>query len=322
MANYSFKKESRCYLVNLDTGTGDVDLLEFPVGDISFVQTFTEKSYPKKGILAQNRTYEGSVINKANPAIFSFNLYVMDDASQYLDTLWPFVYRTSFDTTYSNSFLSVDILVVTEQDTFRIKNCAFTECVFEINRLQPLSVSLSGQAVKIDRLGDGAWVDTATKYPITNSVLDDLDISNKVPIPSTRTFRVARGINVVLGSKNISSNIQSMNLQLSNDIKWTPYTSVLQGASSVDAATSMYPNHYTTSKQVLSGTIERYIATGDNPDFQDWSSNTTIFIAIEGQTLLDTTNIAFTNRLTANQIFLESYDWRATETDAHTNIQL
>ena len=71
MANYSFKKEVEVFILS------GGNRYKLDVGEVSFSQTFSEVSYPVKTLHDQNRLFEGSVINRANPANFSFNFFAI-----------------------------------------------------------------------------------------------------------------------------------------------------------------------------------------------------------------------------------------------------
>ena len=75
MANYSFLKEAKAYIVYGTTK------LQLDMSSISFSQTFTEETHTVRTLHNQNNVFEGSVINKANPANFEMtvNLLLEDD---------------------------------------------------------------------------------------------------------------------------------------------------------------------------------------------------------------------------------------------------
>ena len=75
MANYSFLKEAKAYIVY---GTTKIQL---DMSSISFSQTFTEETHSVRTLHNQNNVFEGSAINTANPANFEMtvNLLIEDD---------------------------------------------------------------------------------------------------------------------------------------------------------------------------------------------------------------------------------------------------
>ena len=75
MANYSFLKEAKAYIVYGSTK------LQLDMSSISFSQTFTEETHSVRTLHNQNNVFEGSAINTANPANFEMtvNLLIEDD---------------------------------------------------------------------------------------------------------------------------------------------------------------------------------------------------------------------------------------------------
>ena len=74
MPTYNFKQEAEVYVVS--GGTHRIH-----VTDISFGQTFSEESYSVNTIHSPNNLFEASVINKANPANFSFSVPAIVESS-------------------------------------------------------------------------------------------------------------------------------------------------------------------------------------------------------------------------------------------------
>ena len=72
MANYNFKKEA---VVHIVYGTSKYKI---DISDISFSQTFREKSFAVKTLHNQS-SFEGSSINEANPAEFSLNTPLLSE---------------------------------------------------------------------------------------------------------------------------------------------------------------------------------------------------------------------------------------------------
>ena len=72
MPSFSFKKEVKLFLVH------DSKKYRIDVNQIDFGQTFQETSYPVKTLHNQS-SFEGSVINRANPAEFSFNTPLLQE---------------------------------------------------------------------------------------------------------------------------------------------------------------------------------------------------------------------------------------------------
>ena len=75
MPSFSFKKEVEVRVVHGTTPTR----YKIDVSDIEFGQTFQETSYAVKTLHNQS-SFEGSVINRANPAEFSLSFYLLKEA--------------------------------------------------------------------------------------------------------------------------------------------------------------------------------------------------------------------------------------------------
>ena len=67
--SYSFLRESKLYIVY-----GGNKYRLYTTTSITFNQTFTEDSYSVKTLHDQSKMFEGSTINKANPASFGFEI--------------------------------------------------------------------------------------------------------------------------------------------------------------------------------------------------------------------------------------------------------
>ena len=82
--SYSFLRESKLYIVYSGTR-----YRIYTSSAISFNQTFAEDSYSVKTLHDQSKMFEGSIVNKANPAAFSFEapLTIEKDESAIIDLL-------------------------------------------------------------------------------------------------------------------------------------------------------------------------------------------------------------------------------------------
>ena len=102
MANYSFLKEAKVYIVSGNTK------LQIDIISISFSQTFTEQTRSVKTLHDQTNWFEGSVINSANPANFELktNLLIEDDT------------RITFDRMLAG--LGFDLYIKTAADVFKL----------------------------------------------------------------------------------------------------------------------------------------------------------------------------------------------------------
>ena len=281
MATYNFKQEAKVYVVS------GGNQYRIDVSDVSFSQTFSETSYSVKTLHEQSNVFEGSVINKANVANFEFKVPVLTEADYtILETL--LIGATSFD-----------LFVKTEADTFKLETAVITNGSFVIERSRPLSLDISGEAAKLTR--------NAT---LTGTAQSRSSTSNYI-IPS---------LDITIGSTSLS-NVVTVGIELQNEVKWTPYTTVNNALSVTNASNSMYPSAFTLDKKILSGSISQYLTDGNTTNTHDWDTDASITVkAGNGESGSDfrgfsfgPATCSFTNRINTRSIFRQSYDWRMTQ---------
>lgn len=276
MANYSFLKDAKVHLVS---GT---DQILLDISNVSFSQTFTETSYPVKTLHNQSM-FEGSVINKANPANFELTIPALLEADL----------RVLFDKLLDYS--SFDLYITTQQDIFRLETSVITNGTFLIDRVRPLSLTVSGEASKLS---------TVAALPYTT-----------VGRSSTRTYNTS-GLTILLDSVHLDTDVATVSVEVQNEVSWNPWVSVHSGVLEEIS----YPSTYTISKRILSGNISRHLNTDNSSSLNTSSSNSTLNIKV-GQNILgtfygfefDIASCSYTNRLQTGGIFKQSYDWRMTQ---------
>ena len=168
--------------------------------ELSFSQTFTEDKHSVDTI-HENKFFDASTITKANPANFAFQLPVISEDD------FEIVRTKLIDCT------TFDLYVSTQQDVFKLENSVLTNGTFDIERLKPLSLSVTGQASKLTKVG-------------ANNSLYKPRGSAEV---HTRTHLISEEHTVTLGSSDISDSVFSIKAELQNDIQWTPYQTVNAG---------------------------------------------------------------------------------------------
>ena len=285
MANYIFQKEAQVYLVHSGLK------YRIDIKEIEFSQSFQEKSYEVKTLHNQSG-FEGSSINMANPAEFSFNTPLLKEKRHevVLDRLLDYA---TFDLYISNG-----------QDVFKLEKCVIQEGTFEINRSRPLRLGISGEASKLSKFSGtipGTLYDVGT---------------------STTTYIIPKLNTLTLGGTDISSQVTSLSVEIQNDISWNNYSTVQGAVSATNASTSMFPSSFTVGTRVLAGAITKYlqgttdVSTG-SPDLLTWNTNSALRLKAlnsAGQGLdFNITNCSFTNRLQNSDIYLEEYSWRMTQ---------
>jgi len=288
MANYSFLKEAKAYIVYGTTK------LQLDMSSISFSQTFTEETHTVRTLHNQNNVFEGSVINKANPANFEMtvNLLLEDDLE--------ILFNRLIDV---NSF---DLYVSTADDVFKLQTCVITNGTINIERLRPLSLSISGEASKL-------LTGQATEFAAES-------ITVLRTSASSRTYNLSPDLTVALGGTDIHSHLVSMSIELQNEISWIPWKTV---NNALVAGTTMFPTQFNLKGKILAGNITRYLNSDSKADAG--IHGITQSLRIKAGTLisntfygidLNTTNCSFTNRVGVASTFTQSIDWRMVQNPA------
>ena len=282
MPTYNFKREAQVYVVS------GGNRYRIDVADVTFSQTFSEESYPVKTLHAQSNVFEGSVINKANVANFSFNMPAIVEADySIVETL--LLNATSFD-----------LFIQTEADVFKLEKAVITNGSFVIERSRPLSIQIQGDAAKLTR---GA---TLTGSLQTRS--------------STKNF-VIPTLEITLNGTSLN-DIVTVNMELQNDISWTPYKNIHSALSVTSATNSMYPSEFSLSKKILAGSIVQYLTGSNTSNTLNWDTDASLTIkAGNGQSgasfrgfSFGPATCSFTNRINADsEVYIQSYDWRLTD---------
>jgi len=337
MPNFTFKKEDvKVYVVdtvdsnktyNIDTNT------------IEFGQTFQEKSYDVKTIQSQG-SFEGSVINQANPAEFSLNTPLLKEATNKI-----------LFTKLLNS-ATFDLYISTQYDVWKLEKCAIQDGTFEINQSRPLRLAVSGQASKLSKytpnasfnvalnavsgkrvyiheVGNTNWVAIGASSNTQGVIFTATGNGSgtgapRLAIPgtlqntsiTTTTYILPALSTLTLGTTDVSTGVMSLSVELQNDIQWNGYNTVHGALAATNAGNSQYPEKFVNGKKILGGSIRRYLAD-NSTTVNTWDNNTSIrLVAGNGTQGLDfnISNTSFTNRMTASgEIFMEEYNWRMTQ---------
>ena len=283
MANYSFLKEAKVYIVY---GTTKKQL---DISSISFSQTFTEQTRSVRTLHNPTNVFEGSVINTANPANFEMTVHLL---------IQPDL-RIVFDRL--TDVQSFDLYIVAE-DTYRLRNCFITNGQINIERLRPLSLSISGEAAQ---LYSGATLPSGMVLRTS---------------ASPRTYNLCSDLSILLGGTNISDQVVSVSMELQNEIEWTPYKTV---NNALVTGGTMYPVGAALKGKTLAGNITRYLNSDTKSDASVWGTGQSLRIkagtilnsALRGIDL-DTTNCSFTNRIKTGRVFTQNIDWRMVQNEA------
>lgn len=287
MATYSFLKEANLYLVK------ESIKYKIDISSISFSQTFTEESYAVRNLHTAD-IFEGSVINKANPANFEIKIPALLEGH----------HSILFDCILDYS--SFDLYISTAQDTFKLETSVITNGSFAVEKLKPLSLSISGESSKLLHLGNASYA-----IPGTESTREG------------RTYLRASDNSIVLDGTDMSEDTLSLSIELQNEIKWLPYNTLQKAV----AGSTMYPTEYVLDERILAGSFQRYVLPDTDENLQSYNTDVSLRIKI-GQEIGGTFygfdfnmgSCSYTNRLNTGSVFTQNYDWRMTDNSTLSNI--
>ena len=139
MATYSFLKQAEVYVV-----VGSASAVRLDVtSDISFSQTFTDKTYPQKTLHEQHKMHDASNIKKANPADFEFTIPALTQST--LDTIFNLLVDYKTGTNTLNTFT---LYIKLPNDIYMLENCVITNGTFLIEKLEKTGVPIVIKAGK------------------------------------------------------------------------------------------------------------------------------------------------------------------------------
>jgi len=286
MAEYNFLRESSVHLVY---GGSRYKLVTTPA--VTFSQTFAEDAYQVKTLHDQTKMSQGTSITKANPADFSFAVHLTEekDESIVLDLL------VDYDTNETN-IKSFDLYIVTVESTFKLNECVITDGQFDLGKSSPLILTVSGQAQKLERVGDESYSLPGTLQSAS----------------STRTPTLSL-LDVEVSGTDVS-NLVSAVLTIQNEISWTPYETLQNSLSVTSASNAMYPSGYTLDRRVISGNITQFLTSNNSSTAQSFNTNTGVRIKtlVDGSTFFDAnlTSCMFTKRTSVAEAFTQTFDFR------------
>jgi len=288
MTAYNFLKESNVHLVY-----GGSRYLLKTTPDVSFSQTFAEDAYEVKTLHDQTKMFQGTSITKANPADFSFTVHLTTEKDETIVKSLLTDYDATEGQTRINSF---DLYIVSGESTFKLNECVITSGDFNLAKGSALTLTVSGQAQKLERVGNAS-------YSLPGSL---------VSASSTRTPTLSL-IDVEVGGSDVS-NIISATLSVQNEISWTPYETLQSSLSVTNASNAMYPSGFTLGRRVVSGNIVQYVTSNNSSTVQSFNTDTTVRVktVVNGSTFLDANlaNCMFTKRTTPADVFTQSFDYR------------
>ena len=293
--SYSFLRESKLYIVYSGTR-----YRIYASSAIYLNQTFAEDSYSVKTLHDQSKMFEGSSINAANPASFSFDvpLTVEKDESIIIDLLGDLT---------DGQLKKFDIYVVTTNSTFKLENAVIMNASMDFVPDNPFMVRIEGEGTKLSRAGNES-------YSLPGSAQSE---------SSTRTPLM---IYPVISADSLDmNNIMSINLRISNEINWTNFGTLQDSLAVTSSSNAMFPSAYTVEKRTASGEIRQYQTDNNVTQFDDFSTSTDLTIkAVEIGKASNATPffqiqlnpVSYTARLSLAEVFMQSYDFSSLDNTA------
>lgn len=266
--------------------------------EVTFTQTFRQSSIPQRTLHSPKNLFQESSITKANPANFSFSIFVVDETSTHQHKPLDFLLNYSGNTlnTFNLYFVYLDY---SPEVYYKIEKCVFTQGSFNIPRKGIMQVDLSGTGSKLTR--------TEGTFPGTDSNFD-----------SDPSIAVSRDIKITVGS-DVLDNILGVSLEVQNSISWTENNTVQKSLAVTSASNTTFPENFVLNQRTLAGSVSQYInsdVNSSNENLQTWQEDTTVRIqaglsASNYQLDLNMPNAcSFTNRTTFGSLFTQNYDYR------------
>jgi hypothetical protein len=273
MAYYNFKRGTKLYIVYSN------NQYEFELNDISFGQTFAEESYPVKTLQQPNKFFEGAIINKANPANFSFTIYAIKEP----DFKILYDLGCKLNTSYNLNFF--DAYIKSTDYIFKLERAVITDIVFNIIKTEPLSITYDGQAAVVSK------VSSIPGTPVSRS--------------ATTSYNIIKEVDFSLDSTTFD-RVFSASLELKNNINWFGHHTV-QGSAS-----TMYPYNYTLDSRSLTGSVGVYLV--DTSALFTHSVNVPLYFRAGESNLTgiecDAPLVSITNRVAVEEAYTQYFDWR------------
>lgn len=305
MARFEFRREGRVWLEH----SGTYYLLH-TTKDVTFSQTFQEKGIRRKTLHSSytqnNDTFvEGSSITEANPADFSFTLYMIDDEGFFyhqhkpLDLLLQTTQTIEGVDNFNLYFVYSDY---SPETYYKIEKCVFTSGSFNIPRNGLMTVNLSGTGSKLTReeASFGQTPDANYKSNPSFAISKEFDVK----------FNTGSGY--VLQDRILGASIE-----VQNEVVWTPSATLHESLGVDSEANTIFPTKYTLNARNIGGSIQQYtdaeVSDGYIQSWEDLGIRIQAGLASNNYQLETTVqNARFTTRTNFGDVFTQNYDFRAT----------
>lgn len=303
MARFEFRREGRVWLEY-----GGTYYLLHTTRDVTFSQTFQERGVRRKTLHSSytqnNNTFvDGSSITEANPADFSFTLYMIDGESSFKHQHQPLVLLTDTATNIEglNNFnLYFVYSDYSPEAYYKIEKCVFTSGIFNIPRNGLMTVTLSGTGSKLTREEASFGQTPDGNYNATPS------------------FAISKEFNVEFNTSGyvVQDRILGASIEVQNDVVWTPSATLQESLVVNSEANTIFPTKYTLNARNIGGSIQQYtdaeVSDGYIQSWEDMGIRISAGLASNNFQLYATLpNARFTTRTNFGDVFTQNYDFRA-----------
>lgn len=284
--------------------------------DINFSQTFKQEDFNKKTLHNPNQFFKRSSITEANPANFSFSIYMLDETSLNQHKLLDLLLNYSVNPTYTLDTFNLYFVYenYSPQVYYKMENCVLTSGSFNIPRNGLMTVQLSGEGTKLTR-NSAPWTITPhsgyTSYP---------------------TYAVSKVFNVYIGGTTPIyklDNLIGTSFEVQNSISWTANSTIQNSLQVTNETNTIFPSSFTLEDRSFAGNIRQYIDE-TNPQSKNnlmtWAEGITVQLEaglaennLQLEVLFEN-NASFTNRGSFGEVFTQSYDFRLISNPLISNI--
>ena len=304
-----FARDSKVYVLDGNS------VIRLRVTEVSFNQTFKQKTIQAKTLHDLSNLYEGSAITTANPAKFSINFPMFREVGLRQHKLL----QLGIDTTSDNQLNTFTLYVETESDsniTTKLSNCIVKNINFNISRGGLMVAEVSGEGTKLERI-PGPLSDASNNELTSTQKNSKLNAESQFLTPTNAEHAFSKNVTVEIGG-SVLDFVFGVNLEIQNQGKWLKYETLQDSLNVTNAATSMYPSTWSLNERTVAGSIAQYIdqsSTTASTNLQTWSENSSIRIragndGVVPQLDANLTPCSFTNRINPSEIFSQNYDYR------------
>lgn len=285
MTSYSIRHNSKVYIVKDNLR---YELQVYP--NLTFSQTYEEKGHSVKTLHTQFDMFEKASITRANPANFGFTVLI--DKGGDFEVLRDWLIDTVGDSSVE-SLVTYDVYVDTGVHIFKLTKGVLTGATFQVARDALITVSLTGEATKLEK------------------------VPALVGVPQARTKAdtfIPRQVEI-LKNGELVDNLMSVSVEFNNQVNWIDYETLHKSLYVATPEDTQYPEAFVVSSRSLSGTIRRYL-TELSSEPNQWQLNVPLKIRISDGTTdrltFDIPSVVITTNIMPEEIYTETDTFRMT----------